>query len=88
MTPELSTLKRLLCWRAENTNSMNMTQVNALIADANRDAHDSLDDDDKRNVNRAVQMLQANIRGLGDNGALELLAALGQVLEVDGHEQV
>ena len=86
MTPELSTLRRLLCWRAENTNSMNMTQVNALIADANRDAYDSLDDDDKRNVNRAVQMLQANIRGLGDNGALELLAALGQVMEVDGHE--
>ena len=82
MTPELSTLKRLLCWRAENTNSMNMTQVNSMIADANRAAYDSLDDADRAHVRNAVSLLQANIKPpFCDAMALELLAAVAQVMD-------
>lgn len=86
MTPQnqLQVLKRLLCWRAENTNSMNMTQVNGMIADANRAAYDSLDDADRAHIRDAVSLLQANIEPpFGDAMALELLSAVAQVMEVE-----
>ena len=77
---QLQLYKRLLCWKAENTPSVNMNEVNQMIADANRAAYDSLDDCDKVHVREAVETLKANTKAMGFAGGLEVLSAIAQVL--------
>ena len=83
---QLQLYKRLLFGAAMVSNRTDMNEVNQMISDANRAAYDSLDDADRVHVKSAVEMLKANTsKGLGDAGALELIAALGDYLNHNGN---
>ena len=85
---ELQLYKRLLFGAAMVSNRTDMNEVNQMISDANRAAYDSLDDADRVHVKSAVEMLKANTsKGLGDAGALELIAALAQVMGGDNGKE-
>jgi len=84
MTPSNQTYftyKRLLYGTAMVSDKTSMNEVNQMIADANRDAYDTLDDDDQVHVNEACRMLETNAgHRLGRAGALEVLSALAFLL--------
>ena len=77
---EMQDLKRLLFATAEVSPATSMSEVNGIIADANKAAYDSLDNGDKKHILKAMDALQSNARRLGDAGALEVLSAIAQVM--------
>jgi hypothetical protein len=85
---ELNRLKWQLYSTAEISKHPGLREVNRLIAAANRDAYDKLDRRDKANVTEAVRDLQARINGqFGEASALELLAAVGDVLNCEAEKE-
>jgi hypothetical protein len=90
---ELARLKHHLFNIADDNDNMTRTDANVIISDANRAAYDSLDADEKRNIKNIGAKLQSKLwersarAELGDAGQLELIAAIGAVLNEFGGEK-
>jgi len=83
------TLKRYMYAMKDYSDRINGAGVNGLIADSCQAAYDSLGPEDKANIDAACQVLINNCRKLGKQGALEVLATLGQLVTVqDGEMEV
>jgi hypothetical protein len=73
-------LKRFLYAVPEFSKRINRNEVNTMIQDACEDAYNDLDCIQKGYVRDAKNLLVANVKELGEKGALELLAALGDCM--------
>ena len=58
---------------------------NSFVGDTVEDAYERLTDDEKMHIDEAVDRLSATRRSLGRKGALEILFALGCVLNDNGN---
>jgi len=77
---EYQQLKRFIFAAREYTDRLTGIEANALVQDACEDAYKKLDSQQHRHVSQAKDMLVTHVRNLGDKGALELLAALGDYM--------
>ena len=78
-------MKRMLFAAKDYTDRIDGAEVNGMIQDACGDALTELEDDERTHVLDAAETVKANCNRLGDKGALELLAALGDYLNHNGN---
>lgn len=78
------TLLRRLAFAVKELPYYTQNDANTIIQDACEDAYKELDDCDRVHVRAAVSKLKQTFNGLGDRGALELLAALAFHMDGDG----
>ena len=84
---EYMAMKRILQTYRDNE-AITGTEMNTIIRGSCKEAYRKLDDDDKSCIYRAQQVLSAKVKNLGDESALELLAAIGDVLNnCDGRDE-
>lgn len=67
-----------------NRDDAQILDTNKVFLAAATDAYSKLDEHEMRELERAVKILHSSIRGLSDNGALELLAKIG--IEMSGRK--
>ena len=80
---EYQIMKRVLFAQKEYNEDFDGHDANNMIRQSCRDAYDKLDDKDKPYIDAAVLKLTDKCRWMSENGALELLAAIGNLeLEV------
>jgi uncharacterized LabA/DUF88 family protein len=72
----------------EYTDRLNGTQANAMIQDACVTAYAGMEDKPQRHIKDASNMIQAHVHNIGDKGALELIAALGDLMNGNNHDKV
>lgn len=77
---EYRDLKRFLFAAKEYSDRLTGIEANALVQDSCEAAYRDLDRKQHRHVSQAKDMLVTHVRNLGDKGALELIAALGDYL--------
>jgi sRNA-binding protein len=77
-------LKRYMYAMKDFSERIDGNGVNGMIADAHQAAYDSLPLSDRRWVEAASKRLQSKCKNLGEKGALEVLATLGQLIVSTG----
>ena len=81
--PEYNILKRLCFAIKEVSTDFTGAEANMLISESCQRAFDSLDERDRVHVQAAVYALEkgVNRKGFSQQGALEVLASVAQVME-------
>jgi len=83
---EYQVLKRFLYNVKDYTDRINTAQANGMIQDACEHVYDNdLDVRERRDIRAAKTMLVDNVHNLGERGALELLAAIGDYMNHNGN---
>ena len=77
---ELQQLKRLVFSLKDYSDRINGAEANQMVQGACFDAFEGLEDDERRVILSAVQDLKDEYPKLGDKGALELIAAMGDFI--------
>ena len=80
MNSELAQAKRKLFAIASQRQDFSVNDANAMIAESTYDGYQRLDEMDKWRVRENRNKLVGKIHNLGEVGAMELLAAIGDVL--------
>jgi hypothetical protein len=82
----MQVLKRFLYNVKDYTDRINAAQANTMIQDACEDVYrGDLDVTQKRHIRQCKDLLIDNVKNLGERGALELLAALGDYMNHNGN---
>lgn len=80
---EYQVMKRVLFAQKEYNEDFDGHDANQMIRQSCRDAYEKLDDKDKPYIDAAMLRLTGKYKGMSENGALEILAAIGNLdLEV------
>lgn len=78
---EMQAMKRILYTYAHYDHGFTNGDANTIIRDSCVSALNGLDNNEYEAVRRNQDRLVMHVKGLGELGALELLAAIGDVLE-------
>ena len=80
---EYQVMKRVLFAQKEYNEDFDGHDANQMIRQSCQEAYEKLDDKDREHIDHNIGRLTSKIKGLSENGALELLAAIGNLdLEV------
>ena len=80
MNNELAQVKRKLFMTASQRKDFSMNDSNAMIAESTYDGYQKLDEMEKWHIRQNRDRLTGAIHNLGEVGAMELLSAIGDVL--------
>jgi hypothetical protein len=76
-------LRALMLALGDFTSRINRAEASRMIQDACLDAFAKLGDEERVLVLGVCESIQVHVDRLGDKGALELLAAIGDVMDVE-----
>ena len=77
---DYATLKRVLSNKCADSPDHTQTDANMLISESVNSAYKKLSDEDQKVIVRNTTILRARCPKLSEAGALEILAAVGQLL--------
>lgn len=87
MNSELAKAKKKLFVTASQSKDFSVNDANAMIAESTYDSYQKLNEVEKWHIRQNRDRLTGAIHNLGEVGAMELLAAIGDVLNGRRNEE-